>query len=226
MLPLNFQGPFVFWMCYAHPIVVFPVFVMGMLGGLQVLRVSVRLEAFEDYNVLSSLLHTVLPCGLSADDSKRLKHDERQRLWRKRVDFNAGLYIALVCALSIGSLASSILHPNNWVLSSLMRMDGLGLMFQSLLVHSELTVIIGLCLDGGTSVTSKMLRRKCFQFLGRISLSLWLVHMLCIQQLFQPIFNLFHHDIVTRLIIFVITPIIAFILTICFSEPLTKILKN
>ena len=81
-------------MCYGHPIVVFPVFVMGMLGGLQVLRVFSRMEAFEDYIVTSSLLHTVLPYGLAADYPIPLKHDERQRLWRNRVDFNVGLYIA------------------------------------------------------------------------------------------------------------------------------------
>jgi hypothetical protein len=42
-------------------------------------------------------------------------------------------------------------------------------------VHVQLTIVVGLCMDGGKSLTSKFLRTKMMQFLGRISLSLYLL---------------------------------------------------
>ena len=56
-------------------------------------------------------------------------------------------------------------HDNFW-----------GAFLQYFAVHGFLIIIIGLCMDGGESLTSKFLRTKAMQFLGRISLSLYLLH--------------------------------------------------
>ena len=43
------------------------------------------------------------------------------------------------------------------------------------LAHLDLTIIIGLCMDGGESLVSKFLRTKVMQFFGRISFSIYLI---------------------------------------------------
>ena len=47
---------------------------------------------------------------------------------------------------------------------------------QFLFVHSQQTIISGLCIDDGISLTSRVLRSQALQFLGRISYSLYLTH--------------------------------------------------
>ena len=37
-------------------------------------------------------------------------------------------------------------------------------------------IIVGLCLDGGKSHTSRFLKTRVMQFLGRISMALYLIH--------------------------------------------------
>ena len=188
-------------MCYGHPIVLFPVFLMGMLGGLQVLGEHMPKEP--------------------------------QEVWKKRVDYNAGFYIVLVCALSIGNLYSSTILPKNAILSSLLNRQGVGLMFQWIFVRSQLTVVIGLCLDGGTSLTSNMLRTAFFQFLGRISLALYIVQNTCRDELVPPALRLvqnyspiLHHEIVARIIIFAFTPMFAFVINKAIAEPASRIAMN
>ena len=47
---------------------------------------------------------------------------------------------------------------------------------QLLFVQIQLMMIVGLCLDGGRSLFSKFYKTRIMQFLGRISMSLYLVH--------------------------------------------------
>ena len=47
---------------------------------------------------------------------------------------------------------------------------------QLLFVQIQLMMIVGLCLDGGQSLFSKFYKTRIMQFLGRISMSLYLVH--------------------------------------------------
>ena len=47
---------------------------------------------------------------------------------------------------------------------------------QLLLCHNQIMIIVGLCLDEGGSVISKVFNSKVMQFLGRISMSLYLIH--------------------------------------------------
>ena len=52
----------------------------------------------------------------------------------------------------------------------------LGIVFHFSLCHTQLMVIVGLCLDGGRSIVTKFFNTKTMQFFGRISMSLYLVH--------------------------------------------------
>ena len=178
----NFQDGQFSYSCYcvstAHPLVRFPVFLMGMLGGIQVLRAHIHKENFQDPNLQNSRLHTIFPwrcysrkcchrAGNNDETTVVLENDQRQAIWRRRVDFNAVLYCGLLCALTIINKSLRIPHdPTNQA----------RIIFELVVAHSQLTIIIGLCMDSGKSVTSKFLRKRVLQFLGRISFSLYLLH--------------------------------------------------
>ena len=112
---------------------------------------------------------------------------------------------------------------------------------QYFLVHIQLAVIIGLCMDDGESITSKFLRTRIMQFLGRISLSLYLLHSSVMgfvslamngpkhyeQKNWRAYLN---QDLIeppgTPLIVIIASLIVAFIGTKYFEEPITRILKG
>ena len=114
---------------------------------------------------------------------------------------------------------------------------------QTHLVHLQLSIIIGLCMDGGKSLVSRFLRTKMMQFLGRISLSLYLLHwplmgyvLLAINgpQTFKTSAEIWAAygsgklivPLGTPLILIIISPIICFIATKYFEEPISKILRG
>ena len=120
----------------------------------------------------------------------------------------------------------------------------LDLWLQFFAVHLQLTIIIGLCMDDGNSLTSKFLRTNGMQFLGRIALSLYLIHRsvmgftsLAINgPRLKEYFNTGIHEaydedkiflpLGTPLIVMIVSPIVSFIVTKYFEEPITKILRG
>ena len=114
---------------------------------------------------------------------------------------------------------------------------------QYFLVQVQLSVIVGLCMDDGKSITSKFLRTRIMQFLGRISLSLYLLHVSVMGFVLlaingpspwnskKDIWDAFRRkDLIeppgTPLIVIIASPIVAFIATKYFEEPIAKILKG
>ena len=98
-----------------------------------------------------------------------------------------------------------------------------GIMLQYLFVPIQLPIVIGLCMDNGKSLVSRFLRTKFMQFLGRISLSLYLLHM--------PMIAVFDLESITwppgmPLVVIVISPFLSFFVTKYFEEPMSKILKG
>ena len=114
---------------------------------------------------------------------------------------------------------------------------------QVALVHLHLNIIIGLCMDNGKSFTSKLLRTKIMQFLGRISLSLYLTHWSTMgfiltaingPQKYQTdaeIWNAYRSGKLVQppglpVVAIVLAPVIAYIVTKYFEEPLSKALRG
>jgi hypothetical protein len=108
-------------MVTAHPLVRFPVFLMGILGGLQVLRAHKNWEKFEDPNLTKSLFHVVLPCSCCSktyccdkkidsekETTKAINKEKCMKIWRIRVDFSALLYTGLLTALCLTKVALDI----------------------------------------------------------------------------------------------------------------------
>lgn len=112
-------------MSTAHPMIRFPVFLMGMLGGLQVLRAYNNKDSFEDPNLCKNLLHTLLPwgsqckrrvCCLKKDLNgavKKISTEERTIIWRRRVDFNALLYIGFLLGLTVTKAVLDVHYPQH-----------------------------------------------------------------------------------------------------------------
>ena len=100
----------------AHPVIRFPVFLMGVLAGLQVSRANQSWESFEDPNIKKSLLFTLLPCNFPGAMCNKKKPEEEiakslpninegRRLWRRRTDLNGILYIVVLLAIILSNVA-------------------------------------------------------------------------------------------------------------------------
>ena len=59
----------------------------------------------------------------------------------------------------------------------------LGGPLQVFAVYLQLMIIVGLCLDSGKSWTTRFFKTQIMQFLGRISMALYLIHLLLIDLL-------------------------------------------
>ena len=111
----------------------------------------------------------------------------------------------------------------------------LGIGFQFSLCHTQLMVIIGLCLDGGRSIATKIFNTKTMQFFGRISMSLYLVHEPIIFYIRFFFYGVWHWEdsegspnspTWTIPIHIIISLIFASLITLFIEEPARKLLKN
>ena len=112
-------------MTTAHPLFRLPVFLMGVLGGLQVLRAHSDWDNFEDPNLNKNILHTIHPwgCGKSKCCSETNKTEKTmkktsidkaksKKIWRKRVDFSAFLYVLILTSLCVAKVALDITYDD------------------------------------------------------------------------------------------------------------------
>ena len=113
----------IYWMVTAHPLVRFPIFLMGMLAGLQVLRAHGKWEDFEDPNINKGLLYTLQPWGTAKTrfyekeeekktSSTKICKEDSIKIWRKRVDFNSFTYIGFLTALIVTQVALDIKYDD------------------------------------------------------------------------------------------------------------------
>ena len=110
----------------------------------------------------------------------------------------------------------------------------LGPLLQSTAVFTQLMIIVGLCLDGGKSFTARFLNTRVMQFLGRISMALYLVHMpimdwvnICIYGVFfEPKPEYARSPLWSTPIQIIISLILASGLTTLLEEPGKKTLRK
>ena len=116
-----------------------------------------------------------------------------------------------------------------------------GTYLQIFAVHIQFTIVTGLCMDAGTSLTSRFLRTRMMQFLGRISLSLYLLHWSLIGYVILAVNGPQDYKtdgeiwaaygsqkliIPSPMILIIISPIVSFIVTKYIEEPMLKILTG
>ena len=176
-------------MSTAHPIVRFPLFIMGVAAGLQVLRYHNK-KSYKDEYLYRNLFHTIFPWTWRSqfESNEKLndleappKPESPRVIWRKRVDFIVGLIVTLLIFLIIFHKILDFYFSDNSIVQGMFDIKSMkggifNYILQFLFVHSQLTIISGLCMDDGISLTSRVLRSRALQFLGRISYSLYLTH--------------------------------------------------
>lgn len=130
----------------------FPVFVIGVLGGL------LRLGSPQAYKPKLSIV-----CFFSSKNG----WTGSARDWAKVLDWES-LIVTLLFLLVITGEIIDVLYGGPGLRSEFW--------FQMLLPLSQLTIVYGLSMDEGLSRTSKILRSRILLYFGKISYSLYLVH--------------------------------------------------
>ena len=97
-------------MLCAHPLFRMPVFMMGVLGGLQVLRARRSWETFEDPNLNKNILHIIFPWGFRSNNdctetNEKIDAPSNMKfsvnVWTKRVDVCSILYVFILVSLTV-----------------------------------------------------------------------------------------------------------------------------
>ena len=176
-------------MTSAQPIIRLSLFIMGVIGGLRVLRYYNK-KSYKDENLNKNLFYTIFPWYLSSNpasiekvlDSEAPSKPESSRIiWRRRVYFCVGLITIVLIFLITCHKSLDFFFSTTTIVQGMFRIDSMkggifNYVLQFVFVHLQLTIIIGLCMDDGISFTSRFLRSTSLQFLGRISYSLYLTH--------------------------------------------------
>ncbi len=134
-----------FWASHAWPISRLPVFDMGLVAGLLMLR-----QGRPDRDTAVRVM------GVSTDQKNR---------WARRVDGYAGTFVVFVIGLSALEVVGGIDLLGSWWM-------------QGVFPYVILVVIVGLSMTSREEnlYTQRLLNWPTCLFLGRISLSLYLVH--------------------------------------------------
>ena len=88
--------------------------------------------------------------------------------WRRRVDINMAFYIFLLIKMIAIEIYYKTLQGQRHVLT--------GRIIHLFSSHLQAMIIVGMCLDSGKSYTTRFFKTRLMQFLGRISMALYLSH--------------------------------------------------
>ena len=221
-----------YWISTAQPFVRFPVFLMGVLGGLQVIRSHQNRTEFEDPNLNRNLLHTILPWGCCNFKARTTNDDlpkaAATKIWKNRTDFFACFYFGSMLLGIVSKIFFVSLLPNPDTFLADYEKERLiwGAYLQFFSVPIQLTIVIGLCMDDGVSRTSVFFKTNAMQVLGRVSFSLYLLH-IPTKSIFQSFLK--YYDIVwpsgTPMLIVILSIVFSFIATKYLEEPLVRTLR-
>ena len=120
-----------YWTSVASPLTRFPIFVMGILGGVQVLRAHYK-NNFIDTDLEKPLLHSIFPFAFATKITNSLTNSKdelitykniRSSIWRRRVDFSTLLYVGLSGFLTCTTYLVDVQFPYSPTIRTL-RMEG------------------------------------------------------------------------------------------------------
>ena len=166
-----------FWWTTGTPYGRLPVFMMGVCAGILVRR--------------HSDLHILQHHHVGVNDNTSNSAQEQDMSWFKQSSW----LILLCCGGCGGCEKGSSMTRNDFSLAadtqalfqmlllsfliflSFLHIDALGNFWgQGVLVYSQLDLIVSLTVSRGTSTVSRILRSSVLQYLGRISMCIYLVH--------------------------------------------------
>ena len=186
--------------------------------------------------------HLPWPSAKKSSDVKMTEISEYQKSWRRRVDINMGYYIGqLIIFISLHTIYKFPLKHVEGPIPDFFRASGAeaatiyqpGSILQLTACHTQLMVIVGLCLDGGQSLTARFFSTSPMQFLGRISMAYYLVHGTMIMWINLCIYGPVEGErqewvkfpLWATPVMMILSVLFATFLTLCLEEPLRKKLK-
>jgi len=134
-----------YWMSTAHPIVRFPLFIMGVAAGLQVLRYHNK-KSYKDEYLYRNLFHTIFPWTWRSqfESNEKLndleapsKPESPRVIWRKRVDFSVGLIVTLLIFLIIFHKILDFYFSDNSIVQGMFDIKSMKGDFQ---LHSSISI--------------------------------------------------------------------------------------
>ena len=184
--------------------------------------------------------HFPWPCAEKSSDKKVTEISEYQKSWRRRVDINMGYYIGqLIIFITLHAIFKFPLSHVEGPISEFFRSSGAeaatiyqpGSILQLTACHTQLMIIVGLCLDGGQSMTARFFTTSPMQFLGRISMAYYLVHGTMIMWInlgyYGPDFEGERgFPLWATPVMMILSVLSATFLTLCLEEPLRRKLKT
>ena len=194
---------------------------------------------------LTCLGDVCLPfCSPRNIDTKATK-ESYEKFWARRVDRNTLLFLILIVTLTTMNM-TSILQNWNWSKNQCIgdhptrckkeARNGWFRFYGPMLVPQiQLMIIVSLCLDNGKSWTGRILNMRLFQFLGRISMSLYLIYgnvLFCVNTMLYYSWtdvkksNSFLKNIGNVPIAVILSLIAATILTVIIDEPVNRYLTK
>jgi peptidoglycan/LPS O-acetylase OafA/YrhL len=162
-----------YWPAFAaatmNPLSRYPVFLMGVYAG----ELSRRISLEESYDWPSSLFSWFPSCCFDATSlsSYRTKPATGEvSYWKSRVDSLALSLLYVTLAVCFSDALVRYLGGAS---------DGFfgGVWYQAIVPFIQLELIVALTRDNGESVTSKVFRHSLFQWLGKLSLCIYLIHL-------------------------------------------------
>ena len=166
------ESSFIFFMSTCNPWTRYPVFQMGVYAA----ELCVRAR---DRSMEWPAVPFFFPFSFCAQQNSgycsERGSDEEQMLWARSADAKALfllLFTLLVAFVDAVYRYASVNHP---LLSSNPSIDG-AVWLQAINPLAQLTLLVALVRDGGQSLASRFLCHPALQWLGRISMSIYLIH--------------------------------------------------
>ena len=156
-----------FFMSTCNPWTRYPVFHMGIYAAELCLRAKDRPLKWP--SIFLCFFPTSCCCQLDYFTAERNEEAEK-RFWTKTADWNSAFLLLFTLSVTIGDAIYRYVPAQ-----SLHTIFG-GLWLQAIVPLAQLTVIVALVRDGGQSHASKLLLQPTLQWLGRISMSIYLIH--------------------------------------------------
>eukprot|EP00455_Lapot_gusevi_P019571 TRINITY_DN2090_c0_g1_i1.p1 TRINITY_DN2090_c0_g1~~TRINITY_DN2090_c0_g1_i1.p1 ORF type:complete len:467 (+),score=112.92 TRINITY_DN2090_c0_g1_i1:96-1496(+) len=174
-----------FWPAFAtatmNPLTRFPVFLMGVYAGVLCSRhpdpststlpwpnTSLALFPHSKPNEASQTAQATLLLGDESSSSECVSQESLK--WAATADFYSIFLLALTLGVSTLDALARKLAASPGVLGAVW--------FQALLPFAQLQVVVALTRDGGASRASRVLTTRLSQWLGQISMSIYLIHFL------------------------------------------------
>ena len=163
-----------------------------------------------------------------------------QKFWSKLVDIVSSVYLILLMLISVTNI-SSVLQSWDWKKNQCKGrwQDAVTAFFyddfEILIPLLHLVMVVGFCLDNGTSWNGRLFRLKPLQFLGKISFSLYMVHPIVIQLVHRYLYYSWRNIIQSKSLLknlgdvpieIAISILLATVLTYFIEEPMRKILSE